>query len=74
MASPALRDEFCLYLWRSLDVPGTLYLAKNLEHAKAVYAGLIAEGYVVKVVHAPTNTEYAMCDGALLPIHSLTHS
>jgi hypothetical protein len=74
VASPALHDEFCLYLWRSLDVPGTLYLARNLEHAKAVYAGLIAEGYVVKVVHAPTNTEYAMCDGALLPIHSLTQA
>ena len=74
VASPALHDEFCLYLWRSLHVPGTLYLARDLEHAKAVYAGLIAEGYVVKVVHAPTNTEYALCDGALLPIHSLTHS
>ena len=66
MASPALHDEFCLYLWRSLDVPGTLYLARDLEHAKAVYAGLIAEGYVVKVVHAPTNTEYAMCEGKLI--------
>lgn len=74
VASLALQDEFCLYLWRSLDVPGTLYLARDLEHAKAVYAGLIAEGYVVKVVHAPSNTEYALCDGALLPIHSLTHS
>ena len=74
MASLVLQDEFCLYLWRSLDVPGTLYLAKDLEHAKAVYAGLIAEGYVVKVIHAPTNTEYALCDGALLPIHSLTNS
>jgi hypothetical protein len=74
VASPAVHDEFWLYLWRSLDVPGTLYLARDLEHAKAVYAGLIAEGYVVKVIHAPTNTEYALCDGALLPIHSLTHS
>ena len=74
MSSPALRDEFCLYLWRSLDVPGTLYLARDLEHAKAVYAGLIAEGYVVKVVHAPTNTEYAMCEGQLLPLHSFSHS
>ena len=73
VASASLHDEFCLYLWRSLDVPGTLYLAKDLDHAEAVYAGLIAEGYVVKVVHATTNTEYEMCDGALLPIYSLNH-
>ena len=72
MASPAVRDEFCLYLWRSLDVPGTLYLAGDFEHAKAVYAGLIAEGYLVKVVHAATNTEYEMSDGKLLPLHSLS--
>lgn len=73
MASPALHDEFCLYLWRSLDVPGTLYLASDLGSAEAVYAGLIAEGYVVKVVHAATNTEYEMCEGALLPVQSLSH-
>ena len=72
MATPALRDEFCLYLWRSIDVPGTLYLATDLESAEAVYAGLIAEGYVVKVVHVATNTEYEMCDGKLLPLHSLS--
>jgi hypothetical protein len=72
VASPAVRDEFCLYLWRSLDVPGTLYLARDFEHAKAVYAGLIAEGYLVKVVHAATNTEYEMSDGKLLPLHSLS--
>jgi hypothetical protein len=72
VASPALPDEFCLYLWRSLEAPGTLYLARDLEHAQAVYAGLMAEGYVVKVVHPATNTEYEMCDGTLLPIHSLS--
>ena len=72
MASPALRDEFCLYLWRSLNVPGTLYLAPDLGSAQAVYAGLIAEGYVVKVIHAATNTEYEMSDGKLLPLHSLS--
>ena len=72
MASPAVRDEFCLYLWRSLEVPGTLYLARDFEHAKAVYAGLIAEGYLVKVVHSATNTEYEMSDGQLSPLHSLS--
>jgi hypothetical protein len=72
VASPALHDEFCLYLWRSLDVPGTLYLARDFEHAQAIYTGLIAEGYVVKVVHAATNTEYDLCDGKLLPLHSFS--
>ena len=70
VATSVLRDEFCLYLWRSIDVPGTLYLAKDLDHAEAVYAGLIAEGYVVKVVHAATNTEFEMCEGRLLPLRS----
>ena len=74
MATLAVRDEFCLYLWRSLDVPGTLYLAKDLRHAQAVYAGLIAEGYLVKVVHAETNTIYEMSDGKLLPLDSLSPS
>jgi hypothetical protein len=26
----------------------------------------------VKVVHASTNTEYEMCDGKLLPLHSFS--
>ena len=73
MASPAVHDEFCLYLWRSLDMPGTLYLAKDLHSASAVYAGLIAEGYVVKVVHAATNIEYEMCGATLEPVRSLSH-
>ena len=72
MTTVAVRDEFCLYLWRSLNVPGTLYLAKDLDHAKAVYAGLIAEGYVVKAVHLATDTEYALHNGSLLPIHALS--
>ena len=73
VGTSALRDEFCLYLWRSVNMPGTLYMAKDLRHAQAVYAGLIAEGYVVKVVHARTNTEYEMSDGSLLPAQSLSH-
>lgn len=72
MPYPSARDEFCLYLWRSLDVPGTLYLAPDHLSAQAVSAGLIAEGYVVKVVHAATNTEYEMSDGKLLPLSSLS--
>jgi hypothetical protein len=72
VATSALQDAFCLYLWRSLDMPGTLYLAKDSDSAAAVYAGLIAEGYIVKVVHAASNTEYQICDGTLLPSHALS--
>jgi len=54
-------------------MPGTLYLAKDLHSASAVYAGLIAEGYVVKVVHAATNIEYEMCGATLEPVRSLSH-
>jgi hypothetical protein len=38
-----------------------------MEHAKAVFAGLIAEGYIVRAVHAATDIEYALCEGQLLP-------
>ena len=71
MASPAFRDEFCLYFWRSVDTPGTLYLAKNIDSAEAVYAELEKEGYIVKAVHVATDSEYALYQGALLPVHTL---
>jgi len=59
-------DTFCLYLWRSLQAPGTLYLAKSIENARAVCAELIAAGYIVKVVQMATNTEFEMRDGSLV--------
>ena len=68
MASPA----FCLYLWRSVDSPGTLYLAKNLDSAEAVYAELSKEGYIVRAVHMATDSEYVMRDGVLLPAQALS--
>ena len=60
-------DEFCLYLWRSVTAPGILYLARGIESAQAVCLELADEGYIVKVVHAESDTEYVMREGTLLP-------
>lgn len=60
-------DEFCLYLWRSVTAPGILYLAKGIESAEAVCSELAEEGYIVKVIHAVTDTEYVLRDGTLRP-------
>jgi len=60
-------DVFCLYLWRSLQSPGTVYLANGLHSARAVCAELIAAGYIVKVVQMVTNIEYELRGGALVP-------
>lgn len=72
MTSPAIGDAFCLYLWRSLQAPGTLYLAKSLESARAVCTELIAAGYIVKVVQMATNLEFEMRDGKLVQRAELT--
>jgi hypothetical protein len=66
---PAVSDEFCLYLWRSLEAPGILYLARSIDSARTVYAGLADEGYIVKAVHMESGTVFEMRDGALLPVH-----
>ena len=66
MRSQAIRDEFCLYIWRSLEAPGTLYLAKDIRNAQAVCAELIDAGYTVKVRQMGTDTEYEMQDGKLI--------
>ncbi len=63
-------DEFCLYLWRSLESPGILYLARSIDSARTVYAGLEQEGYIVKAVHMDSGTEFEMRDGALQPIRA----
>ena len=67
MPEPGTRDAFCLYLWRTMEAPGTLYLAGDIAHATAVYNELVGDGYTVKVVHVPTDTEYEMVDGSLTP-------
>ncbi len=66
MVSPTIEDAFCLYLWRSLDSPGTLYLARGIHSARAVCAELIAAGYIVRVVQMVTNVEYVLVDGTLV--------
>jgi hypothetical protein len=65
---PDVSDEFCLYLWRSLESPGILYLARSIDSARTVYAGLSGEGYIVRAVHMESGTEFEMRDGALLPV------
>jgi hypothetical protein len=63
----AIRDSFYLYLWRSTNLPGTLYLAKGLETAEMLCRGLTEDGYIVKVVHSGTNAEFELCEGKLRP-------
>jgi hypothetical protein len=67
MAPPSVPEDFYLYLWRSPDSPGTLYLAKGFETAEALCRGLTEDGYIVKVIQAATNTEFELCDGKLRP-------
>ena len=69
--SSAIPDEFCLYLWRSLQSPGILYLARSLDSARTVYEGLAQEGYIVKAVHMDSGTEFEMRNGALLPVRAV---
>jgi hypothetical protein len=61
-------DNFYLYLWRSPNAPGTLYLAKGFATAEALCRGLTEDGYIVKVIHMTTNTEFELCDGKLRAI------
>lgn len=66
-------DEFCLYLWRSLQSPGTFYLTRSVESAQAVYSELAEEGYIVKAIHVNSGIELELRDGALLPARRLTN-
>jgi hypothetical protein len=61
-------DGFALYLWRSPESPGTLYLANGFSTAETLCRSLSEDGYIVKVVHAATDTEYELRDGALWPL------
>jgi hypothetical protein len=60
-------ESFYLYLWRSSNSPGTLYLAKDFETAEALCRGLTEDGYIVKVIRPGTNTEFELCEGKLCP-------
>ena len=65
-------ESFALYLWRSKETPGTLYLANGLYTAETLCRNLSEEGYIVKVIHSGTDTEYELRDGALLPLSPTT--
>jgi hypothetical protein len=59
--------NFCLYLWRSPTLPGTLYLAQGVEAAEALCRELSEDGYIVKVVQSTTDAEFELCEGKLCP-------
>jgi hypothetical protein len=67
MAPSNFSDSFYLYLWRSPDSPGTLYLAKGFGAAEALSRELTQDGYIVKVVHMATDREYEVSEGSLRP-------
>jgi hypothetical protein len=73
MGPSSIPENFYLYLWRSPDSPGTLYLANSLDTAEALCRGLTEEGYIVKVIQMVTNTEFELRAGKLRPV-SLTSS
>jgi hypothetical protein len=68
MGPSSIPENFYLYLWRSPDAPGTLYLAKTFDTAEALCRGLTEDGYIVKVIQMVTNTEFELRDGKLRPI------
>jgi hypothetical protein len=68
MPSTESSDVFCLYLWRSVEAPGTVYLARSIQNAEAVCRELIGYGYLVKVLHVASDTEFVLSDGTLAPV------
>lgn len=68
MESSSYSESFALYLWRSPQAPGTLYLTRGFSTAEALCRSLAEDGYIVKVVHPATDTEYELRDGALRPL------
>ena len=68
MGPSSFSEGFALYLWRSPERPGTLYFANGFSTAESLCRSLAEDGYIVKVVHAATDTEYELRDGALWPL------
>ena len=62
-----MSDNFSLYLWRSENSPGTMYLAQDFDAAEALCRELTDDGYIVKVIHTATNTEFELSQGKLCP-------
>jgi hypothetical protein len=69
MGPSTTSDNFYLYLWRSRNVPGTLYLARGFETTEALCQGLTEHGYIVKVIQMATDIEFELCQGKLRPIN-----
>lgn len=67
MSPSMIPNSFYLYLWRSSDSPGALYLAKDFETAETLCRGLTEDGYIVKVIRPGTNTEFELRAGKLCP-------
>lgn len=67
-------ESFALYLWRSREAPGTLYLANGLSTVEALCRSLAEDGYIVKVVHSATDMEFELRDGALQPLETALRS
>ncbi len=73
MEPSSVSNSFALYLWRSPESPGTLYLANGFSTAEALCRSLAEDGYIVKVVHPATDIEYELRNGALQPVeHGLS--
>ena len=68
MSSSQTSECFALYLWRSPEAPGTLYLAKGLAATESLCRSLADHGYIVKIVHSASDVEYELRDGALQPM------
>jgi hypothetical protein len=67
MGPSSAPDNFYLYLWRSPNSPGTMYLVTGFETAEALCRGLEEDGYIVKAIHTNTDTEFELSDGKLRP-------
>lgn len=63
--APSIADSFCLYLWRSPDLPGTLYMSSGFEATEALCRALADDGYIVKVVHTASDSEFQLSAGRL---------
>jgi hypothetical protein len=68
MGPSSIPDSFYLYLWRSPNLPGTLYLARGFETTEALCRGLVEDGYIVKVIQLGTDTEFELRQGKLRPL------
>ncbi len=71
MATSSIPETFFMYLWRSPNLPGTVYVAQGFETTEALYKGLAADGFIVKLIHIATNAEFELSAGRLCPSQGL---